>query len=94
VNCSILREEVIVCVQSELTNLNEAQSPIRLELGRKVQVKVPHSSISTRIFYTATLCEEYSCVVPNSPFTMLKFWLCLHINMLHRHLNLKEYLRQ
>jgi hypothetical protein len=46
-------------------------------LGRKVQVKVPHSSINTRIFYTATLCEEYSCVVPNSQFTLLEFGYAL-----------------
>jgi hypothetical protein len=40
-----------------------------------VQLKVLYSSINTRIFYTATLCEEYSCFVSNSPSTVLEFRL-------------------
>jgi hypothetical protein len=55
-NSSIIGEEVIVCVQFELTtNINEAESGSVIDGGREVQVKDPHTSINTRIFYSATL---------------------------------------
>jgi hypothetical protein len=54
--------KVIVCVQFELTtNLNEAESCSVIDEGREVQVKDPHTSINTRIFYSATLYEVYMC---------------------------------
>jgi hypothetical protein len=90
-NSSIIGE-VIVCVQFELTtNLNEAQSRSVIDGGREVQVKDPHTSINTRIFYSATLYEVYICIVPNSPSTVLEFQLCLNTNLLYRHLNLKQH---
>jgi hypothetical protein len=55
-NSSIIGEEVIVCVQFELTmNLKEAESCSVIDRGREVQMKDPHTSIDTRIFYSATL---------------------------------------
>jgi hypothetical protein len=84
--------KVIVCVQFELTtNLNEAESCSVIDEGREVQVKDPHTSINTRIFYSATLYEVYICIVPNSPSTVLEFQLCLNTNLLYRHLNLKQH---
>jgi hypothetical protein len=60
-------------------NLNEAESCSIIDGGREVQVKDPHTSINTRIFYNAILYEVYICVVPNSPSIVLEFQLCLNL---------------